>query len=300
MVADGEPHYGRLFIIGAMKSGTTSLSHHLSNFHGLSMCSPKEPGFFSRDDVFERGLDWYAQLFSVDDSTVYLGDASTCYSRYPTYPLVFERIHRLYPEAKFIYLMRDPVKRAYSHYKHRMQEARIRGEKIISFSEAIESDEEMMAAVLYHMQIEKLLTHFPRQSLLCLKLEDLNRNPSDALDAVAEHLGLQSPDVKDDSIKNKSGSVYSKVTIQRTLRRIRRWPLLSWFLDRFTSEQRKWINDRLLAVGRNLIGKKLEREHDSGVSVMTDEDRKVLLEYYRKDSTALAELLGREFSVWSY
>jgi len=300
MITDGAPPYERLFLIGAMKSGTTTLSHHLMSLEGLSMCAPKEPGFFSRDEVFERGLDWYRKLFSVDDSTVMLGDASTCYSRSPTFPFVFERIHRLYPEAKFVYLMRDPVKRAYSHYKHRMQEARIRGGKIISFTEAIASDDEMMTAGLYHMQIQHLLSYFPRESLLCLKLEDLNRDSNEVLGKVAEHLGLTLANVNEESMKNKSGSVYSKITIQRVLRKIRKWPVLSRVLDRFTREQRAWMNDRLLAVGRRVIGGRLEREHDSGLSEMTDDDRKILLKYYHKDSRALIELLGEKYSVWSY
>ena len=52
-------------VIGAMKCGTTTLAAQLGAQSGLFMTTPKEPNYFSDDDVFARGPDWYSALFDA-------------------------------------------------------------------------------------------------------------------------------------------------------------------------------------------------------------------------------------------
>ena len=116
---------GRLpdfMLIGAMKSGTTTLHAYLSRHPGLFLCTPKEPGFFSRDERYARGLDWYRELFTDAQPEQLCGEASTCYSRWPHFENAAPRIAADVPGAKLLYITRDPVERAYSHYRHLMEE----------------------------------------------------------------------------------------------------------------------------------------------------------------------------------
>jgi len=110
------------FIIGAPKAGTTSLHNYLCEHPEIQMSAVKEPNFFAPhlDPINEPrrvgSLDQYEQLF--DPAVAVRGEASTPYSEYPLRQGVPERIHEQVPEAKFVYMVRDPVERTISHYNH--------------------------------------------------------------------------------------------------------------------------------------------------------------------------------------
>ena len=73
-------------IIGAMKCATTSLHDQLAAQPGLFMSEPKEPFFFSNDEVYARGIDWYAGLFAGAAAGDLCGESSTHYTKLPSYP----------------------------------------------------------------------------------------------------------------------------------------------------------------------------------------------------------------------
>ncbi len=73
-------------IIGAMKSATTTLHGLLASQPGVFMSTPKEPCFFSDDEVWARGVGWYASLFEAAPAGALLGESSTHYTKLPTYP----------------------------------------------------------------------------------------------------------------------------------------------------------------------------------------------------------------------
>lgn len=119
-----------LFIIGAMKSGTTTLHAVLDRHPDIFMCPIKEPHYFCERETLMRewpGMasnrfldseDGYLSLFAAAGAAPILGEASPGYSRIPLYEGVPERIHRFNPDARFIYVLRDPVQRTISHYWH--------------------------------------------------------------------------------------------------------------------------------------------------------------------------------------
>ncbi len=109
-----------LFIIGAQKCGTTSLHHYLAAHPEIFLSEPKEPGYFVPEiDYYPRDREWYLGLFEGASGHRYVGESSTHYTKLPVYPGVVERIADFVDEApRFIYLMRDPIDRAVSHYWH--------------------------------------------------------------------------------------------------------------------------------------------------------------------------------------
>ncbi|TVR81029.1 MAG: hypothetical protein EA405_09410 [Rhodospirillales bacterium] len=122
----------RIYMIGAQKAGTTTLADLLNQQPTIMLSSPKEPHFYSRH--WGRGIGWYQKCFDPCDTCI-LVDASTSYSQAPTdlFPKAMdtkpnpylcdvpERIHSLRPDAKFIYVLRNPADRAYSAYWHRVR-----------------------------------------------------------------------------------------------------------------------------------------------------------------------------------
>lgn len=113
-----KPHAAmpNLIIIGGLKCGTTSIHHYLGLHPEIQMSKPKELNFFVTELNWDLGLDWYASRF--DDRFKVRGESSPHYTNLPRYEGVPERIRTNCPDAKLIYMVRDPIKRILSHWMH--------------------------------------------------------------------------------------------------------------------------------------------------------------------------------------
>ena len=108
-----------LFIIGAMKSGTTSLHEYLNEHPDIFMSNVKEPGYFAECmNYYPKDLAWYESLFKEAKGEMIIGESSTNYTKLPICTDVVNKIWEFNPDARFIYVMRDPIKRVISHYWH--------------------------------------------------------------------------------------------------------------------------------------------------------------------------------------
>jgi hypothetical protein len=106
-------------IIGAAKAGTTSLFRYLDAHPQIHMPGEKELNFFSSDERFSRGVDWYlSQWNDAKEGSVLWGEASPQYMQSPS---PAGRIAAAFPQARLIALVRNPIERAYSHYLHAMR-----------------------------------------------------------------------------------------------------------------------------------------------------------------------------------
>lgn len=103
-------------VIGAMRAGTTTLYELMRQSGAVSVPRTKETDFFMFARNHERGLKWFAAQF--DDLSHPICDFSSNYSRRGTFPEPARRIHQTNPNAKIIYIVRDPVKRAISQFRH--------------------------------------------------------------------------------------------------------------------------------------------------------------------------------------
>lgn len=183
-------------IIGAMKSGTTTLFEYLQRHPQIFMCSPKEPAFFSRDDIYERGLDWYRGLFAGARSDQLCGEASTCYTRSASHPRAAERLIKTLPGARLVYLLRHPVERSYSHYVHAMSRRLVRtGQGPIPLDEALQTMPSIVQSSRYIDEIERYLGLIPREQLCVLTLDELRADPVATLATVQAHLGVAQRDL---------------------------------------------------------------------------------------------------------
>src|SRR5207244_11766706 len=82
-------------VIGAMKSGTTSLYRYLQAHPDVYMSEEKELNYFTGGQNWERGVSWYEAQFEKAGSARAIGEASTNYTNYPQIAAVPERIARL-------------------------------------------------------------------------------------------------------------------------------------------------------------------------------------------------------------
>ena len=176
-------------IIGAMKSATSTLHNQLSAQPGIFMSTPKEPNFFSDDEIYNQGLNWYTALFSDADPEQICGESSTHYTKLPDYPETIQRLKAAIPMPKLIYVMRHPIDRLISHYMHQWSEGVIS----CDINQAIDRYPELVDYSCYGMQISAYFEAFGSKSVLPLFFEDLKANKNKSLNRVGEFIGLTEP-----------------------------------------------------------------------------------------------------------
>jgi hypothetical protein len=192
-------------ILGAQKSGTSSLHHYLVQHPRVIAPLRKEVHYF--DLNFARGERWYRAHFGRTGQPGLNLDSSPYYLFHPAVPA---RLHALLPQARLVVLLRDPVRRAYSHYWHE----RDKGRETLGFEEAIAAEPGRLAkseAALadgtleaspahqhfsylargrYAEQLERWFAVFPREQFLVLRFEELAREPLSVLNHTLSFLGL--------------------------------------------------------------------------------------------------------------
>jgi hypothetical protein len=177
------PHF---IIIGAMKSGTTSLYRYLAEHPDIEMSREKETDFFVAEKNWELGMDWYSSQFSSDKKV--RGEASPNYTKQRDFPGVAERMHALCPDLKLIYIVRDPVLRAVSQFKHSFIQGTLNPE-IQTFYGSHEY-EHIMDASKYASQMDAYLAVYPKESILVLDFDDLATTPQKCMDQITDHIGI--------------------------------------------------------------------------------------------------------------
>jgi hypothetical protein len=154
----------------------------------ICFCHVKEPRFFHRDDQWERGLDWYRSLFSHARPGQVLGEATVGYTNPHISERTAERIAQVVPAARLIYLVRHPVERIRSSYRHQRSFRTEPSETLAGALERPGSD--YVPHTQYYTCLVPYLERFPREQILVVRMEDVVGGDGSGWDAILDHLGL--------------------------------------------------------------------------------------------------------------
>ncbi len=216
-------------IAGAGKSGTRTLNFYLENHSEICMADGMEPkfftevkknNFFSNDGNWSKGLDWYQSLFP--NSEKLKGESSVIYFNTPD---AAENIHKIAPNVKLVFLLREPVKRVYSHY---WQERKTGSIPNISFDEMIKQQHPRLQRYFQHSSyqenLERFLKFFPKENIKILISEEFFKNPKNVVNSLCEFLDINSVESLEKVVKNKSAMPRSRVLDQsiRSIRQLRK------------------------------------------------------------------------------
>ena len=181
-------------IVGAMKCGTTALHRMLGAHPDIAMSDPKELNFFfgtappvDADDHWSagnwwRGVGWYAAHFPTHAPV--RGESSPGYTS-PDHPHVADRLAATLPDARLVYLVRDPVDRAVSQYLHHRRD----GTEARPLADALlDPASQYLARSRYHERLTPFLDRFPSDRLLIVATEDLRDQPSSTMARVLRFL----------------------------------------------------------------------------------------------------------------
>lgn len=188
------PALPNLIIIGAMKCGTTALHGLLDRHPDIAMAKGKELNFFfgptgppGEDAVstWHRGLDWYARQF--DGRAVIRGEASPGYTS-PDHPEAAGRMAAVVPDARLVYLVRDPIDRAVSQYRHH----RADGSESRPVAEALlDPESQYVARGRFYERLVPFLGHFAPEQILIIAQEDLLTETDSYLKRIYRFLDME-------------------------------------------------------------------------------------------------------------
>ncbi len=178
-----------LIVIGAMKCGTTSLHWYLDLHPQVVMSRPKELDFFLTRPALSSGdIEWYRSCFPADAPV--RGESSTSYTKSGSRLQVPERMFWTLPNAKLLYILRDPIERIVSQYIHMCAS---RAEKR-SFENALDDLEHnhFVELSLYHKQLSAFLEFYPSSQIHVTTLEQLKAHPERMMREVFDFLDVES------------------------------------------------------------------------------------------------------------
>ncbi|GAB6139454.1 sulfotransferase [Methylosoma difficile] len=286
-------------IVGAMKSGTTTLYQYLCGHPDIFMTTPKEPGYFSRDSVYQKGKDWYLSLFKDARAGQWLGEASTCYSRWPHFADVPKRIHAFNKDVKLIFIMRHPVERAYSHYGHSLFTD---NKHYRSFEEALDAEPEILDASKYMSQINRFLEYFPKEQILLVDFDALISDPDAIMQTVQAFIGCNviNLSIASEIKANEAGEASIKRKLTKQIYKIRRLPGISLLVNvLLPAGSRNQLLHKLVddLVG-SPFGQWLKRRGKKRLSPLNANTRVKLLSDLMEDTKALEVYWGKDLSKW--
>lgn len=286
-----------LFLIGAMKSGTTTLHDILAAHPRIAMCDPKEPCYFVDPEVlrwhwpemWRLGI-WkdeaaYLRLFAAKPDAKYLGESSTDYSKLPLIAGVAERIAAYNREIRCIYIMRDPVERTISHYWHMVEHRAETRDPL----QAIRSDAHYTDVSYYAYQLAPYISRLGRDRIYAMTFEELKRDPESTLRALQTWLDVDPIGVADASAEARNVTP-TAVTAQRTG---------SQWLDRFRHSA-LWdrvgsiVPRPVRRIGVAMVERRISRRDVDMTAVVRH-----LRPIQREQTAELERLLGRRFDEWT-
>ncbi|HET7481212.1 MAG TPA: sulfotransferase, partial [Rubrobacteraceae bacterium] len=295
-------------------SGTTALWEYLNEHPQVYLCTPKHTRFFaSEGKVPDFGgpkppglgakstrrapyaitdIEEYRRLFDGAAGRAAIGEASHSYLYTPGTP---ERVRYYAPDAKLIAILRDPVKRAYSHFCFMVQNGR---EPLDDFARAVEEEEagrrddwwptfQYVRVGFYYAQLRPYFDLFERDQIRVYLQEDLHSDPLSVVQDVFRFLNIDDSYVPDVTKKHNGSGIPKNKMLETLLGRPN--PLKSILKETLPEKQRAHISARFARMrSRNL----------ARPPQLPAELRARLVEKYREDILNLQGLIQRDLSSW--
>ena len=288
-MASSQINMPNFFLLGAGRSGSTYLYYLLRQHPDIFMTEPKEPSFFCKPfQVIKNPIDYFALYDSASHEAI-RGEASHAYLSNPSTARV---LRALFPDARFVLILRNPADRAYSLY-HWM---RRRGfEYYRTFESALKAEEDRyhsssfarkcpqyfynsmyFRSGLYGEQLRRYFELFPQQQFHIVKFEDFVVDPAGLLREMFRFLGVDqdfSPQLNVG--RNDGGKVTS------------RFPGVHFYIK---TKLRRFKSVRRASMAL------LKTVNKRSIPPMSVETRKRLLDRYSSDLCHLFDMTGMSFS----
>lgn len=292
-------------IIGAAKSGTSSLYMYMKEHPEIYLSPIKEPHFFSFDSESKctsgpgdsvpnaiTELETYMKLFDGVSNEKAVGEASPTYLYRPEAPI---RIHQMIPNAKLIAILRNPADRAFSAYMHAVRDQR---ETANDFRHALSLEEERkqknwgplwhyVSVGFYYQQLKRYYDLFGQKNIKVVLQEELEQNPSAVLKDIFLFLDVDPNFSPNLSIKyNVSGKQKNKLIHCFTKNIFDKPNPIRWISRKIVPESWRW------KLTTSIHQKNIVRQ------TVPSDIRKELTATFREDIINLESLIGKSLRAW--
>lgn len=275
-------------VIGAMKSGTTTLFNDLLSQPSIFLAE-KEQNFFCSDEALNRdALHRYAGAFEAAGSSQLCGDVSTTYSMIPDIDGVAQRARQiLSADTRIVYIVREPVSRALSHHYH-MLNWHGSGKMGSDVDDCVRQHGSIVNYGRYFMQLTPWVEHFGMEAIHVIIFEEYIRDRQSTVASLCRFLGVS--------------AAAERVNADKVYNRGEGKPVLNGFWEPVYSSAvyrkliRPWIassaKERLM---RWLLPKATPRPAPPNIATVD-----YLIEHLRDDAERLRMLLGRKEPIWDF
>ena len=282
------------YCVGAQKAGTTSLHDILNQHPDVFLPKTKEAHFFDEDEKFEKGLEWYVNTFFNESKNEKI--LGSCNPEYMYFEEVPKRMFQtLGKNVKLIFLLRNPVNRAYSHYL--MSKRRCFEE--LSFTDALNQEKNRInkdyfnkthfsyaTRGFYSEQIKRYLKYFPKENMMFIRFEDdFIKNRTKTIKEIISFLDLEKIDLDVDLKSNVARSSRFKFIQKFIYKQNIIKSIFSIFISqKMKNKIRSWIYKLVM---------KPEKK-----SELSFEFKNSLLQHYKEDIKELENITEKSFSSW--
>lgn len=224
--------YPNFFILGAAKSGTTTLYYYLKEHPDVFLSNEKEPNFYSTDfQIIDNETDYQA-LYQQRTTETIVGEASHAYLSNPLSASILKSAH---PNAKFVVILRNPAERAYSLYNHMLRHGY---ETVNNFEKALLLEDSRLNSVdfkdscneniwnfayfksgLFGEQVERYFSLFDKEQFHFITLKELAKSPKKTLSGVYDFLQLTQFDSPALLHKNNSNKIPTLPTLRNFIQK---------------------------------------------------------------------------------
>ncbi|HAF30465.1 MAG TPA: hypothetical protein DCG75_15590 [Bacteroidales bacterium] len=283
-----------MLIIGAGRSGTTTLYEHLKSHSDICFSNIKEIPFFSIQDIYQRGESYYHSFFKPNNQKIIASS--------DTYLLIDreapKRIVDYNPDMKIIIMLREPVERAYSSYIYALNNGHEK--KTITFRDAFINENENIENAdivkknnlghfytgLYYKHLKYWMQFFPEENFLVIKTSDLKENYQEVLKKLTEFLKIEEFTKKMEIKTNEASGVKFMFLHQFFIDRDSKLrKMLSMLIPHSLKE--KIFNSGIIERLKNINKKK------TAYNPMLKEDNEFVKKYFEED----LQLLKTEFDI---
>jgi hypothetical protein len=275
-----------LIIIGGLKCGTTSIHHYLGLHPEINMSKPKELNFFVEELNWDLGLDWYRGRF--DGRFPVRGESSPHYTNLPRFTGVAERIREHIPDARLIYMVRDPISRILSHWTHAVGA----GYETRPMEEVLPRDDQTyVTRSRYWMQLQPYLELFDRDQIQVFAQEELQGEREGTMRRAFEFAGVDptfTSEQFDREWEKSSAKESDRYQFAEKLIKLPGFRSFDRNFDRFP-ERMRWMVEKMVHDPDKPPAPKPE---------LPDAITERLMAQFREDAPAIQEFAGREFPRW--
>ena len=289
-----------LLIVGAAKSGTTSLHNYLNQHNDIFMSSHKEPHFLINNDIGKNRVpngiineENYRSLFNGQSNKLYRGESSVLYLLYPQISIANIKKY-LSNEVKIIIMLRNPVERAFSGYQH---VKRYNIMEDLSFEDALQNSESRYSKIvnmtpasryleigMYYLQVKAFLDSFKHVHIIIY--DDYKTNFKLEMKKLFDFLEVDLIQINNSKKYMVGGWQWKSSKVKKIMIQPNLVKTIAKYILPFKDL-------------RKLVKKLIRDRFTNSAEIIDPKTEKYLKDYYSKDIDKLGQLLNRNLKNWT-